>query len=36
MINGTGADLGFRSRKSGETKSGSARRQPEDVTFLTN
>ena len=36
MINGPGADLGFRSRESGESQSDSARRQPADVTLLTN
>ena len=36
MINGPGADLGFRSRESGKSQSDSARRQPADVTLLTN
>ena len=36
MIDGHGADRGFRSRESGELQSYSARRQPADVTFLAN
>ena len=35
MINGPGAARGFRSRKSGETQSDSARGQPADVTSST-